>query len=59
MQTKIAEHKPTEIHLPASIDSDRENVVVESLFNHADNLCVCGYLSALQTLKAKQRDGGH
>lgn len=46
-------------HLPASVDSDWENVVVEALFDHAVDLCVCGDLSALQTLEAKQRDGGN
>lgn len=44
-------------HLLATVDFDGEDVVVKSLFNHADDLRVCGDLSALQTLEAKQRDG--
>lgn len=46
-------------HSPATVDFDREDVVVIALFNHVDDLCVCGDLSALQTLEAKQRDGGN
>lgn len=45
-------------HSPAAIDSERQNLVVEALFRHADDLILGGDLSALQALVSKQRDGG-
>lgn len=45
-------------HSPAAIDSERQNLVVEALFHHADDLILGGDLSALQALVSKQRDGG-
>lgn len=45
--------------VPASVDSDRQNVVVEALFDQAEDLRLRGDLSALQTLQAEQRDGGN
>lgn len=45
-------------HSPATIHSERQNLVVEALFCHADDLVLGGDLSALQALVAKQRDGG-
>lgn len=52
-------HTDWEKHLPAAVDSNREDVVVEALFHHAVDLCVCGDLPALKTLQTKQRDGGN
>lgn len=46
-------------HPPAAVDSDRQNVVVEALLHHAEDLRLCGDLSALQALEAEQRDGGN
>lgn len=43
--------------LPAAVDSERQDMVVEAFFYHTQDLCVCGDLSALQTLKPEQRDG--
>lgn len=45
-------------HSPAAVDSERQNLVVEALFRHADDLILGGDLSALQALVSKQRDGG-
>lgn len=45
-------------HSPAAIDSERQNLVVEALFRHVDDLILGGDLSALQALVSKQRDGG-
>lgn len=46
-------------HSPATVDSDRENVIVESLFYHVDDLSLGGDLPALQTLQTEQRNGGN
>lgn len=45
-------------HSPAAVDSERQNLVVEALFHHADDLILGGDLPALQALVSKQRDGG-
>lgn len=47
----------TRKHSPASVDSDRQDVVVKSLLHHADDLRLRGDLSALQALQAEQGDG--
>lgn len=45
--------------LPAAIDPDREDVIVEALFNHVDDLRICADFSALQTFPTKHGDGGN
>lgn len=42
---------------PASVDPERQDVVVEALLHHADDLRLRGDLSALQALQTKQGDG--
>lgn len=44
-------------HPPASVDSERQDVVVEALLHHAEDLVLHGDLSALQALQTEQGDG--
>lgn len=44
-------------HPPASVDSERQDLVVEALLHHAEDLVLSGDLSALQALQTEQRDG--
>lgn len=44
-------------HPPASVDSERQDVVVEALLHHAEDLVLRGDLSALQALQTEQGDG--
>lgn len=45
--------------VPASVDSDRQDVVVETLCGQTAHLRVCGDLSALQTLQAEHGEWGN
>lgn len=44
-------------HPPASVDSERQDVVVEALLHHAEDLVLHGDLSTLQALQTEQGDG--
>lgn len=53
---KIAPSKARK-HPPASVDSERQDLVVEALLHHAEDLVLRCDLAALQALQTEQRDG--
>lgn len=53
----LQESEQARKHPPASVDSERQDVVVEALLHHAEDLVLHGDLSALQALQTEQGDG--